>query len=43
MPATATRVNIRPLGDKILVERLEAESMTKTGIFLPESAKEKPE
>lgn len=33
---------IRPLGDKILVERLEADSKTKGGIFLPDSAKEKP-
>lgn len=33
---------IRPLGDKILVERLEAESKTKGGILLPDNAKEKP-
>lgn len=31
-----------PLRDKILVKRLEAEEMTKGGIVLPESAKEKP-
>jgi chaperonin GroES len=31
-----------PLGDKIVVERLEAEDKTKGGIYLPESAKEKP-
>jgi len=43
MAATATRVKIRPLGDKILVERIEAESVTKSGIYLPESAKEKPQ
>jgi chaperonin GroES len=35
-------VKIRPLGEKVLVERLEAESVTKGGIVLPESAKEKP-
>ena len=34
--------NIRPINDKILVKRLEAESMTKGGIVLPDSAKEKP-
>ena len=34
---------IRPLGEKVLVKRVEAESMTKSGIFLPESAKEKPQ
>lgn len=36
-------VKVRPLGDKILVKRLEAESKTDSGIFLPESAKEKPQ
>jgi chaperonin GroES len=35
-------VNIRPLGDRILVERIEAEEVTAGGILLPESAKEKP-
>jgi chaperonin GroES len=35
-------VNIRPLGDRILVERVEAEERTAGGILLPESAKEKP-
>ena len=33
---------LRPLGDKILVKRVEAESKTKSGIVLPDSAKEKP-
>ena len=36
-------MKIKPLGDKILVQRLEAESQTASGIFLPESAKEKPQ
>jgi chaperonin GroES len=34
---------LRPLGDKVLVKRVEAESQTSSGIFLPESAKEKPQ
>jgi chaperonin GroES len=34
--------NIRPLGDKILVKRDEAETKTDSGIFLPETGKEKP-
>ena len=34
---------LRPLGDKILVKRLEAESKTKSGIVLPDTAKEKPQ
>jgi chaperonin GroES len=45
MAATATKskVKVRPLGDKILVQRLEADDKTTSGIFLPESAKEKPQ
>ncbi len=35
-------VNVRPLGDKVLLKRLEAQSVTKSGIVLPEAAKEKP-
>jgi chaperonin GroES len=33
---------VRPLGDKILLKRVEAETKTKSGIVLPETAKEKP-
>ncbi|MDP6045657.1 MAG: co-chaperone GroES, partial [Phycisphaerae bacterium] len=33
---------IRPLGEKVLIKRLEAEEMTSGGIVLPDSAKEKP-
>jgi len=33
---------VRPLGDKVLLKRVEAESKTKSGIVLPETAKEKP-
>ena len=40
--ATKTKSTIRPLGDRILVKRLEAEEKTAGGIVLPESAKEKP-
>ncbi len=36
-------MKIRPLADKVLVQRLEAESVTSGGIVLPESAKEKPQ
>ena len=39
-PKSSTAV--RPLGDKILVKRDEAQSKTDTGIYLPESGKEKP-
>lgn len=36
-------MQIKPLGDKILVQRVEAETKTASGIYLPESAKEKPQ
>lgn len=35
-------MKVRPLGDKILVKRDEAAAKTESGIFLPESAKDKP-
>ena len=34
---------IRPLGEKVLVKRLEAEQVTRGGIVLPDTAKEKPQ
>jgi chaperonin GroES len=43
MPATQTQVNIQPLGDRVVLEVLEAEQQTSGGIFLPETAKEKPQ
>lgn len=33
---------VKPLGDKILVKRDEAETKTSSGIYLPETAKDKP-
>ena len=36
------KINIRPIGDKVIVQRVEAESKTAGGIVLPDSAKEKP-
>jgi len=35
-------VNLKPLGDKIIVKRMEAEEKSAGGILLPDSAKEKP-
>lgn len=35
-------MNVKPLGDKILIKRQEAESKTSGGIVLPDTAKEKP-
>ena len=37
-----TKSRIRPLGDKVLIKRIEAEAVTAGGIVLPETAKEKP-
>ncbi len=36
------KLNIKPLGDKVIVKRVEAEERTAGGIVLPDSAKEKP-
>ena len=36
-------VNFRPLSDKILVKPSEAETQTSGGIFLPDSAQQKPQ
>ena len=40
---TAKKTKIRPLGEKVLIKRLEAEEKTRGGIVLPDSAKEKPQ
>jgi chaperonin GroES len=36
-------MNIRPLGDRLVVERIEQESKTAGGIIIPDTAKEKPQ
>ncbi|GLC31397.1 co-chaperone GroES [Clostridium omnivorum] len=36
-------MRIRPLGDRVVIKRLEAEETTKSGIVLPNTAKEKPQ
>ena len=36
-------MKVKPLADRILVQRIEAQTKTKSGIFLPETAKEKPQ
>ena len=35
-------MKLKPLGDRVLVKRLEQEEVTKGGIIIPDSAKEKP-
>ncbi|MBA2363292.1 MAG: co-chaperone GroES [Chloroflexia bacterium] len=39
----ATVKTIRPLGDRIVVKPAEREEMTRSGIVLPDTAKEKPQ
>src|SRR5256885_9626631 len=36
-------LNLRPLGDRVVVKPLEREEVTKSGIVLPDAAKEKPQ
>ncbi len=36
------KLGIRPLGDKVIIKRVEAEGKTAGGIVLPDAAKEKP-
>ncbi len=37
-----TKLNIRPLGDRVVVEPARAEEKTASGIIIPDTAKEKP-
>ena len=41
--ATATTKKLRPLGDRVVVQPTPREEMTKSGIVLPDTAKEKPQ
>jgi chaperonin GroES len=41
--ATATSSKLRPLGDRVVVKPTPREEMTKSGIVLPDTAKEKPQ
>jgi chaperonin GroES len=36
-------MNIKPLGDRVVIKKLEAEEKTKSGIVLPTQAKEQPQ
>ena len=41
--AVLTKVNIRPLGDRVLVKALEKEKQERSGLIIPDTAKEKPQ
>ena len=36
-------MNLKPLGDRVVIKKVEAEEKTKSGIVLPSSAKEQPQ
>ena len=40
---TATKVNIKPLEDRVVVQANEAETTTASGLVIPDTAKEKPQ
>ncbi len=41
--ATASSTKLRPLGDRVVIQPTPREEMTKSGIVLPDTAKEKPQ
>ena len=41
--ATLTKVKITPLGDRVLVKPVEAKEIKRSGIIIPDTAKEKPQ
>jgi chaperonin GroES len=41
--ATASSAKLRPLGDRVVIKPTPREEMTKSGIVLPDTAKEKPQ
>ena len=41
--ATASTTKLRPLGDRVVIQPTPREDMTKSGIVLPDTAKEKPQ
>jgi chaperonin GroES len=41
--ATKTKLELKPLGGRVVIKPLEREEMTKSGIVLPDTAKEKPQ
>ena len=41
--ATTTKLNLKPLADRVVIKKLDAEEKTTGGIFIPDTAKEKPQ
>src|SRR2546423_11897818 len=43
MPAVAEKTRLKPLGSRVVIKALDREEKTNTGIYLPDTAKEKPQ
>ncbi|HYK98830.1 MAG TPA: co-chaperone GroES [Candidatus Acidoferrales bacterium] len=43
MPALAEKTKLKPLGSRVVIKALDREEITKSGIVLPDTAKEKPQ
>jgi chaperonin GroES len=43
MPATETKVSLKPLGDRVVLEVLNDTEQTAGGIYIPDTAREKPQ
>lgn len=43
MSDTATKIKIQPLGDRLILKAVEPKEIKKSGIIIPETAKEKPQ
>ena len=43
MPTTETKVNIKPLADRVVLEVLDDNEQTAGGIYIPDTAREKPQ
>lgn len=43
MPAVAEKTKLKPLGSRVVIKALDREEITKSGIVLPDTAKEKPQ
>ena len=41
--ATATKIHLRPLGDRVLVQAIEKKDEVRSGLIIPDTAKEKPQ
>ena len=43
MPTTMSRTNVRPLSDRVVVQALEESEQSRGGLYIPDTAKEKPQ